>query len=119
MRFTQFARGRSGRDQRNKVGMNSTEEAYSEVLRTRQICGEIEWFMFEGVKLRLADNTFYTPDFFVMLSDGTFEAHEVKGFWENAARVKVKVAASLYPIRFIAMKPNPKRAGGGWVMEEF
>lgn len=112
----QFAKGRV---RRTPGTMNGTETAYSEVLRTRQICGEIAWYMFEGIKLRLADNTFLTPDFFVMLADGTFEAHEVKGHWEDDARVKIKVAAALYPIRFIAMKPNPKRAGGGWVMEEF
>lgn len=118
MRFQhrQFAKGRT---RRTPGAMNRTEQAYAEVLRMRQLCGEIEWFMFEGIKLRLADNTFYTPDFFVMLSDGTFEAHETKGFWEDDARVKIKVAASLYPIRFIAMKPNPKRTGGGWTKEEF
>ena len=35
------------------------------------------WYRFEGVKLRLADNTFYTPDFAVMSAAGTMEMHEV------------------------------------------
>jgi hypothetical protein len=79
----------------------------------------IAWFRFEGVKLRLADNTFYTCDFAVMSADGTLEMHEVKGFWQDDARVKIKVAASMYPFRFIALKPRAKKHGGGWEVEEF
>jgi hypothetical protein len=30
-----------------------------------------------------------------MLADGQLQAHEVKGHWEDDARVKIKVAASL------------------------
>lgn len=112
-----FANGALGR---LKVGtMNKTEAAYAEVLKNRQRIGEIAWFKFEGVKLRLADNTFYSPDFFVMLADGQLEAHEVKGFWQDDAKVKIKVAADLYPFRFIAVLPLPKKSGGGWRTEEF
>ena len=81
--------------------------------------GEVVWFRFEGVKLRLADNTFYTPDFAVMLADDTLEMHEAKGHWEDDARAKVKVAAEMYPFRFIAVTRRPKKDGGGWEIEEF
>ncbi len=105
---------------RMKVGqMNKTELAYSQLLEQRRIGGEVAWYRFEGVKLRLADNTFYTPDFAVMLSSGLIEMHEVKGFWTDDARVKTKVAADMYPFRFIAVKPKAKRAGGGWDTEVF
>ena len=77
------------------------------------------WFKFEGVKLRLADNIFYTPDFAVMLADGVLEMHEVKGFWQDDARAKIKIAADLYPIRFVAVRIKAKKAGGGWTVEEF
>ena len=77
------------------------------------------WYKFEGIKLRLADSTFYTPDFAVMQSDGQIELHEVKGFWADDARAKIKVAADLYPFRFIAIKAKAKRDGGGWDVEEF
>ncbi|MDX6911769.1 DUF1064 domain-containing protein [Hafnia paralvei] len=105
---------------RLKTGqMNKTESEYCQLLELRKRVGEIVWYRFEGVKLRLADNTFYTPDFAVMLSSGEMEMHEVKGFWTDDARVKIKVAAEQYPFRFIAVKPKAKKTGGGWEVEEF
>ncbi|AHF73359.1 hypothetical protein SOPEG_0980 [Candidatus Sodalis pierantonius str. SOPE] len=99
--------------------MNKTEEAYSRYLEIKKSAGLLVWFKFEGVKLRLADNTFYTPDFVVMNSDGTMEMHEIKGFWTDDARVKIKVAADMYPFKFLAIKAQSKKAGGGWQIEEF
>lgn len=105
---------------RMKVGqMNKTELAYDAHLSMLQCAGEILWRSFEGLKLRLADNTFYTPDFAVMAADGVIECHEVKGHWQDDARVKIKVAAAMYPFRFLAIKANLKRAGGGWSIERF
>ncbi|MEZ2694441.1 DUF1064 domain-containing protein [Hafnia alvei] len=105
---------------RLKTGqMNKTESEYYQLLELRKRAGEVVWYRFEGIKLRLADNTFYTPDFAVMLSTGEMEMHEVKGFWTDDARVKIKVAAEQYPFRFIAVKPKAKKAGGGWEVEEF
>lgn len=105
---------------RLKTGqMNKTEAAYEATLRERMLAGEIAWYKFEGVKLRLADNTFYSPDFFVMLANGELEAHEVKGFWLDDARAKIKIAADIYPFRFIAIKARAKKDGGGWAEEEF
>jgi len=105
---------------RLKVGtMNKTEAAYAATLDARRYAGEVAWFKFEGVKLRLADNTFYTPDFAVMLADGALEMHEVKGFWQDDARAKIKIASDLYPVRFVAIRAKSKREGGGWLVEEF
>ena len=105
---------------RLKVGkMNQTEAAYAERLRALQHAGEILWHRFEGIKLRLADNTFYTPDFAVLAADGVMELHEVKGFWQDDARAKIKIAADQYPFRFIAVRVRPKKDGGGWAVEEF
>ena len=105
---------------RLKTGqMNKTEQAYGSVLETAKYEGRVLWFKFEGLKFRLADNTFYTPDFAVMLADGQLEAHEVKGFWQDDARAKIKIAADMYPIRFVAVKPKPKKDGGGWETEVF
>lgn len=90
---------------RLKTGqMNGTERAYGNQLELRKRAGEIAWYRFEGLKLRLADNTFYTPDYAVMLSTGEVECHEVKGHWTDDARVKIKVAAEMYPFRFIAIR---------------
>lgn len=99
--------------------LNKTEQAYADHLEQQRRVDAIAWFRFEGVKLRLADNTFYTCDFAVMSADGTLEMHEVKGFWSDDARVKIKVAASIYPFKFIAVKARAKKHGGGWEVEEF
>lgn len=105
---------------RLKTGvMNKTEARYDARLKTLQHAREIAWHRFEAIKLRLADNTFYTPDFVVMRSDGIMEIHEVKGakaIFRDDARVKIKVAASQYPFRFLAAYP---RKTGGWEFEEF
>jgi hypothetical protein len=109
-----FALGRLKTGERNK-----TEAAYEQLLEARRSEGSVLWFKFEGVKLRLADNTFYTPDFAVMLESGQLEMHEVKGFWQDDARAKIKIAADLYPFRFLAAKPKSKKDGGGWEIEVF
>lgn len=113
-RNPQYALGRL------KVGaMNATEAEYGRELETLKAAGDVAWYRFEGVKLRLADNTFYTPDFAVMLCNGEMQIHEVKGFWADDARVKIKVAAEMYPFRFFALKKRSKKDGGGFVSECF
>jgi hypothetical protein len=103
---------------RLKAGeMNQTEASYGAVLERRRIAGEVVWYRFEGINLRLADNTHYRPDFAVQLASGVIEIHEVKGHWTDDARVKIKVAADQYPFRFVAVTKKPK--GGGWSLEEF
>jgi hypothetical protein len=100
---------------RLKAGaMNKTEEAYAAHLEVLRRAGEVLWFKFEGVKLRLADSTFYSPDFVVMGRDRELQMHEVKGFWRDDARVKVKVAADQYPFRFVIVTARAKRDGGGF-----
>jgi hypothetical protein len=101
--------------------MNKTEKAYSELLERRRLVGQIQWFRFECVTLKLADNTRYNPDFIVMLDNGEIEFHEVKGslaFIQDDARVKIKVAASIFPFRFVLVAPKAKKNGGGWEVKE-
>jgi hypothetical protein len=105
---------------RLKTGvMNATEAEYARVLEADKAAGLVAWYRFEGVKLRLADNTFYTPDFAVMLATGEMQMHEVKGHWQDDARVKIKIAAEMYPFRFYALKKRAKKDGGGFVAESF
>lgn len=109
-----FAKGRL------KVGeMNKTEARYEAHLALCKHGGLVVWYKFEGLKLRLADNTFYTPDFAVMMSDGHLECHEVKGFMMEDANVKIKVASEMYPFRFIVVRARAKRDGGGWGVKEY
>jgi hypothetical protein len=95
--------------------MNKTEAAYARHLEWRKSQGEVLWYKFEGIKLRLADATFYTCDFAVLPKDGVLQMHECKGHWQDDARVKIKVAASIYPFRFIAAR----KVKDGWEIEEF
>lgn len=85
--------------------MNRTEERYAELLWIRQRAGEIRRYYFEPFKLRLGHNLHYTPDFGLWMIDDTVEVHEVKGFWRDDARVKIKVAATEFPMfRFMAVR---------------
>lgn len=99
--------------------MNKTEAAYDAHLWLKRHAGTVLWHKFEAIKLRLADNTFYTCDFAVLPDTGVLEMHEVKGFWQDDAKVKIKVAASIYPFVFKAVKAVAKKHGGGWELENF
>lgn len=99
--------------------MNRTEAAYATTLEAARNAQEIVWYAFEGVTLKLADGCRYTPDFAVLRADGVMEMHEVKGYWTDDARVKVKVAAEKFPFVFKAVYKQPKKDGGGWRIEEF
>ncbi len=98
------------------TSMNQTERKYALYLTTLQRSGQILRWDFEAEKLRLAEKTFYSPDFRVIMPDGTIQFHEVKGFWRDDARVKIKVAAYSHPYKFIAVSATKK---GGWSYEEF
>ena len=82
---------------------NKGEKLYFDHLLLRKRAGEIGSFLFEYDTFLLAHLCRYTPDFRVVLPDGTIEYHEVKGrrgksFWATEdARIKIKVAATLYP----------------------
>lgn len=100
------------------------EQQYQAHLQQRLDAGEIQWFAYERVKLRLADKTFYTPDFMVLELDGTVTLVEVKGSWsapnQDKSRVKLKVAAETYwMFRFVAATKRRVKDGGGFEHEEF
>ncbi|WP_230944259.1 hypothetical protein [Burkholderia cepacia] len=95
--------------------MNKTEAAYAAVLAARLHAGEILWFRFEALKLRLADRTFITIDFPVITAGGALEFHEVKGRWTDDARAKTKMAAEQFPFRFLAIQRDGRH---GWRIED-
>lgn len=104
---------------RLKTGaMNKTEQAYADYLSQLQAVGGILWHKFEGMKFRLADNTFFSPDFAVMLPNGEIHIKEVKGYMMDDANVKIKVAAAQFPFRFFIVRTKAKKDGGGWVETE-
>jgi hypothetical protein len=111
-RIKRFAKGRKHKPPGT---MNCLEKSYSKYLDARMERGEIIDWKFNSLKLRLADRTYLTVDFWVMLEDGTLEAHETKGFMEADAAVKLKVAAEQYWwFRFYLVKAIAKKRGGGF-----
>ena len=101
---------------RLKAGaMNKTEAAYANYLEKQKQFGDVAWFAFEPMNLKLADKCFYRIDFLVMLKSGQLEVHEVKGFWTDDALVKIKTASAKFPFRFIALK----LVKGIWEVREF
>lgn len=103
---------------KNRDGMNKTEAAYANILWLHQQTGDVRTYRFEAIKFRIGSSCFYTPDFEVVTGDGHLEYHEVKGFWDPKARVKIKAAASMFPDRlFVAVMKRPKKDGGGWTRE--
>lgn len=96
--------------------MNKTEQEYAGFLQQRLLGGIVKYWEYEPVKLKLAPKTFYTPDFLVITAD-EIGFHEVKGYWEDDARVKIKCAAEKYWFfAFVAIKRSGKNH---WDMEMF
>lgn len=108
-------------------GMNRWEREYAAVLETRKLAGEVIWWAFEAITLKLGHDCRYTPDFAVVPAGDMewIEFHEVKGFWRDDAKVKIRVAAGLFPwARFVVVtKPRGhsrgESGGGGWKAQEF
>jgi hypothetical protein len=94
--------------------MNKTEERYAWVLEGRKQAGEIQRYEFEKITLKLGDDCRYTPDFYVVNRESEVEFHEVKGFFRDDAKVKIKVAAEMFPFRFFLAQV----VKGGWDVKE-
>lgn len=92
--------------------MNRTEAAYAAYLERQKQIGEIAWYRFESIKLKVADNRcWYAPDFVVMQSTGEIQLHEVKGskaIFQDDARVKCKVVSDEYPFRLFICYPKKR-----------
>ena len=116
------------RKSKTRGDMNATESKFAELLEVRRLTGEIAGWWFEPMAFRLADRTTYTPDFMVLLNDGTLELIDTKVYWhgkggkkgragwEEDARVKVKIAAEMYPL--FTFKGAVLK-DGAWIYEEF
>lgn len=119
------ARGRC----RTPGQMNGTEKAFAAHLENRQRAGEIVWYAFEAVTLKLAPDCRLTIDFMVMLPDGTIELLDTKGGKKNKrtgeqtfhaeddAVIKLRTAAAKFSMfNFAVVFPVP---GGGWGRKDF
>ena len=59
--------------------------------------GEIDDVRYEAVRLKLAYNTTYLPDFMVVKHGFPIEFHETKGRKFEAGMAKLKIAATRFP----------------------
>jgi len=94
---------------------NNTEKRYAQQLELLRKSGNISSWTYECIKFKLGNGAWYTPDFVVTKED-VMEIHEIKGHWKEAAKVRIKVASTLYPqFRWMAVYWKKKR----WIYEEF
>lgn len=92
------------------------EAAYAGYLELRKRAGEIYEWQHKPLRLRIGKGTaFYTPDFSVINLDGEIELHEVKGYWREAAKVRIKVAADRHPYKFVVVTKG--EFDGSWKEE--
>ena len=101
--------------------MNKTEKAYELHLKKMLNDGIILWYKFEAIKFRLADRTYYTPDFLVLNGRNELEVHEVKGspaIFLDDAKVKVKACADMYPMIFLVAFPKKGTRMTEWDVNE-
>jgi hypothetical protein len=104
-----------GRIARRHGKQNQTERAYGRHLEIRKAAGELLWYAYEPIRLRLAERCYYTPDYLVMRPDGEIEIHEIKGHMEDDAAVKLRVVAEQYwMFRLMIVR----RRRGHWEFEE-
>ncbi len=97
---------RKGRGRRRIPGqMNKTESRYADHLAMRIKANELYAYAYEGLTLKLAHDTRFTPDFMVMNADDQIEFHEVKGTQKNKrpyiredAHLKLRMAATMFPM---------------------
>jgi hypothetical protein len=110
---------RGGRARHTPGVMNDLEKRFSEYLELHKKLKGSELFgchvEFEAMRFRLGYKCFYTPDFVVYSPGIGLRVYEVKGFWEDDARVKIKTVAARYRwIKFIAVTEY----AGAWRFEE-
>ena len=97
--------------------MNGTEAAYARVIESDP---GVLWFGFEAITLKLGPRLRYTPDFAIVQKGGQLGFVEVKGFWRDDARAKIKAAAAAFPFwQFFAVTKRSKKQGGGFASEFF
>jgi len=113
--------------------MSGPERQYAQFLDGLIVEGSIRVWIYEAIRLKLAEETYFTPDFLVVFADGHSELHEIKGtrkygkkgfhtylaFYREDSRVKIKIAAAQYAQVFpiVGKHWNPVR--GMWEEERF
>lgn len=96
--------------------MNKTEAARANDLESMKRAGQIVEWWYECWTFRLGNDLRYTPDFVIQKPNGALEVEEVKGFWRDDARAKVRMFVELYPF---PVRAYTKNRHDTWDVETF
>jgi hypothetical protein len=92
--------------------LNKLESAWLAVLRADIT---LAWVGVHALTFKIGDDCRYTPDFIALNLDGELITYETKGFMRDDARVKLKVAARMFPfVGFVLVE----RKAGAWICTE-
>lgn len=107
--------------------MNGTERAYDAYLRTQYAAGEILWWHFEPIMIRLGPDCHFKPDFLILYADHHLELHDTKGtqrrkvgdkayYSRDTGSIKARVVAMHFPIPIYFLFST---GDGGWGKKGF
>lgn len=107
---------------------NKTEAAYAQHLELLRIAGDILYYGFEVVKVKVGHDCWLTPDFLIMNRDGSLALHDTKGatktkgkqpeetyYAEEDAVVKARSVGAGFPIPMFFVF---RRHDGEWEKRE-
>lgn len=101
--------GAQAKPKQRRGVMNKEEADFARILSLRP---EVARVVFEKVTFCIGIGAKYTPDLIAFMHDGAVVVYEVKGHRREAAIVRLKVAAGLFPeIPFILAEFDRK---SGW-----
>jgi predicted nuclease of restriction endonuclease-like RecB superfamily len=93
------------------------ERRYAETFLAPSLTnGDLKAWWYEPMSLRLGKGCFYTPDFLLQDANDRLIVDETKGYWREAARVRIKIAAQRYPCFTFR---GVRWVNGVWRYEEF
>ncbi len=110
-----------GQMPRHRPGvMNKTEQEYTDVfLVPGKLAGTIINYWYEQATFKLADDCRYTPDFMILNADLSIHFAETKGgFIREDSTIKLKMAAQMFPFKFVLAQKRAKKNGGDWLIKE-
>lgn len=87
------------------------EQQYAEHLELRRMAGQIRAWDYEPWRILIGVDAWYTPDFRLLMPDGSIHWHEVKGYRREAAIVRIKAAALAHPNETFVLVT---KKGGQW-----
>ncbi len=120
--YTQIAKPKATGHIPVPKGMNKTEQQYAAHLELQKAAGAILWYAYEPLTFKLAHDCRYSPDFAVLMADHTIALIDTKAgirskagastyLCEEDSKIKIRVAARLFPFFKWSIAYKDKRTG--------